>query len=108
MITHSARSLGDETAVPVIWIQAIADLDVFDAIVGVIEEAAVSDNCVLAARDDGKLRWDLGAIPVSHFLDESDGLLTFGENAQREPHEIGIGEQLRHGIHILFTEGPQD
>jgi hypothetical protein len=35
--------------------QSIADLDVFDAMLRMIKETAVTDNPVLAARDDGKL-----------------------------------------------------
>jgi len=53
--------------------QSIADLDVFDAVLRMIEETAVTDNCILAARDDGKLRWDSGAIPICDLVDESDG-----------------------------------
>ena len=38
----------------------------------------------------------------------SDGLFAFGENAQREAHEIGIGEQLRHPIDIVLAEWSQN
>jgi hypothetical protein len=81
VITHRARGFSNEATVPVIRIQSVADLDVFDVILGMVKEAAVTDDCVLAARYDGKLRWDAGAIPVHDFLDESDSLFAFGENA---------------------------
>jgi len=48
---------------------------------GMIKETAVAYDCVLAARYDCKLRWDTGAIPAHDFLNEGDGLFTFGENA---------------------------
>jgi len=60
----------------------IADLEVFDAVLRMIKETAVTDNRVLAARDYGKLRRDASAIPVHDFLNERDGLFAFGENAQ--------------------------
>jgi len=82
VITHGARGFSNETAVPVIGVQSVADLDVFDAMLRVIKETAVADECVLAAPDDGKLRRDAGAIPAHDFLDESDSLFAFGENAK--------------------------
>jgi len=81
VITHGARGLSNEAAVPVIWMQSVADLDVFDPVLRMIEETAVTDDHALATRDDGKLRRDAGAIPAHDFLDESDGLFAFGENA---------------------------
>jgi len=82
VVTHGPRGFGDEAAIPVIGMQSVTDFDVFDAIFRMIKETAVTDNCVPAARDDGKLRWDSGAVPAHDFLDESYGLLAFGENAQ--------------------------
>jgi hypothetical protein len=82
VITDGARSLGDEAAVPVVWIQPVADLDVFNAMLRMIKEAAITDDRVLAPRDNGKLRWNASAIPAHDFLNERDGLFAFGENAQ--------------------------
>jgi len=48
---------------------------------GMIKETAVTDYRVLGTRDDCKLRREAGAIPAHDFLDESDGLFGFGENA---------------------------
>jgi hypothetical protein len=81
VITHSARGFSDKTAVPVIGIQSIADLDVFNAMLRVIKETAITDNCVLATGCDCKLRRDTRAILVHDLLNESDSLFTFGENA---------------------------
>ena len=80
MIADGARGFSDEPAVPVIGIQSVADLDIFDAMLRMIKETAVTDNRVLAARDDGKLRRDPGAIPAHDFLDENNGLFALGEN----------------------------
>jgi len=59
----------------------IADLKVFDAVFRMIKETAVTDNRVLVARDYGKLRRDASAIPAHDFLNESDSLFAFRENA---------------------------
>jgi len=59
----------------------IADLEVFDAVLRMIKETAVTDNRVLAARDYGKLRRDASAIPARDFLNERDRLFAFGESA---------------------------
>jgi len=81
VITNSARGFGNEAAVPVIGIQSVADLDVFDAVLRMIKETAVTDDRILAARDYGKLRRDASAIPAHDFLNERDCLFAFGENA---------------------------
>jgi len=81
VITDGARGFGDEATVPVIGMQSVADLDVFDGMLGVIKETAVTNNRVLAARDDGKLRRNAGAIPVHDFLDEGERLFALSENA---------------------------
>jgi hypothetical protein len=81
VITNSARGFGNEAAVPVIGIQSVADLDVFDAVFRMIKETAVTDDRILAARHDGKLRRNAGVIPAHDFVDESDGLFAFSENA---------------------------
>jgi len=56
VITNGARGFSNEAAVPVVGMQSIADLDVFDGMLRMIKETAVTYNPVLAARDDGKLR----------------------------------------------------
>jgi|SRR5438046_3549677 len=81
VITDGARGFSNKAAVPIIGMQSIADLDVFDAMLWVIKETAVTNNRVLAPRDDSKLRRNAGAIPANDFLDESDGLFAFSENA---------------------------
>jgi len=81
VITHRARGFSNETAVPVTGIESVADLDVFDPVLRMIKETAVTDNHVLAARHDGELRRNASAIPARDFLDESDGLFALGENA---------------------------
>jgi len=80
VIAHSARGFGDEATVPVIGIQPVPDLDLTRHF-SVMKKTAVTDDRFLAARDNGKLRWDAGAIPTYNFLDESDSLFAFGENA---------------------------
>jgi hypothetical protein len=40
-------------------------------------------------------------------LDERFRLFPLRENAEREAHEIGISEQLRHKIDIVFAEWAQ-
>jgi len=80
VIAHSARGFGDEAKVPVIGIQSVPDLDLTRHF-SVMKKTAVTDDRFLATRDNGKLRWDAGAIPTYNFLDESDSLFAFGENA---------------------------
>jgi len=80
VIAHSARGFGDETTVPVIRIQSVSDLDLTRHF-SVMKKTAVTDDRFLATRDNGKLGWDAGAIPTYNFLDESDSLFAFGENA---------------------------
>src|SRR5215472_5352934 len=105
VITHRARGFRNKAAVPVTGIESVADLDVFDPVLGMIKETAVTDNhLLLAAPDDCKLRRNAGAIPAHDFLDESDGLFALGKNAQREAHEIGIRKQLRHTLNIFLAE----
>jgi len=55
VVTDSTRGFGNEAAVPVIGVQSIADLDVFDTMLQMIKETAVTDDRVLAALDYGKL-----------------------------------------------------
>jgi len=81
VISDGARTFSNQAAVPVIGIQSIADLDVFDAMLRMMKETAVTDNRLFAPRDYGKLRRDAGAIPAHDFLNERDGLFAFGENA---------------------------
>src|SRR5262249_25898876 len=92
LITHGMRSFSNEAPVPVSGIKPVPDLKVFDPVLRVIKETAVTDDRVFAARDDRKLRWNAGAIPAHNFLDKSDRLFPFGENAQRKAHEIRIRE----------------
>jgi len=80
VLAHSARRLGNEAAIPVIGIQPVPDLN-FTRHFSVMEKTAVTDDRVLATRDNGKLRWNAGMIPTYNFLDESDSLFAFGENA---------------------------
>jgi len=61
--------------------QSVADLDVFDAILRMIKETAVTDNRVLLARGNCKLRRDASVVTTYDFLDERDRLFAFGENA---------------------------
>jgi len=42
VISDGARTFSDEAAVPVIGVQSIADLDVFDAMLRMIKETAVT------------------------------------------------------------------
>jgi len=60
--------------------QSVPDLD-FSRHLRMMVKTAVTDDRVLAAQDDGKLRRHLLAIPSHHFLDEFNRLLSFGENA---------------------------
>jgi len=80
VIAHSACRLGDEAAIPVIGTQPVPDLDLTRHF-SVMKKTAVTDDRFLATRDNGKLRWDAGAIPTYNFLDESDSLFAFSENA---------------------------
>ena len=80
MIAHSARCFGDEATVPVIGTQPVPDLDLTRHF-SVMKKTAVTDDRFLAMQDNGKLRWDTGAIPTYNFLDESDSLFAFGVNA---------------------------
>jgi len=80
VIAHSSRGFGDEAAIPVIGMQSVPDLDLTRHF-SLMKKTAVTDDRFLAARDNGKLRWDAGAIPTYNFLDESDSLFAFGENA---------------------------
>jgi hypothetical protein len=81
VITHGARGFSNEAVVPVVGMQAIADLDVFDGMLWVVKETAVTYDHVLTARDDGKLRGNPGAIPAHDFFEESNRLFAFSENA---------------------------
>jgi len=80
VIANSAHGFGDETAIPVIGMQPIPDLDL-PRHFSVMKKTTVTNKRVVSAPDHGKLRWDAGAIPTHNFLDETDGLLAFGENA---------------------------
>ena len=80
MIADSARGFSDETAIPVIGMQPISDLD-FSWQFRVMVKTTVADDRVFSFWNDGKLRRNAGAIPADNFLDESDRLLAFGENA---------------------------
>jgi len=80
VIAHSTRGFADEAAVPVIGMQSVPDLDL-PRHFSVMKETAVTDNRVLATWDHGKLRWNAAAIPPHDFVDKSDSLFAFGENA---------------------------
>jgi len=81
VIAHSARGFTNEAAIPIIGMQSVPDLD-FPRHFRVLKKPAVTDNPLFTTRDNGKLRWDAGAIPTHNFLDESDSLFfAFGENA---------------------------
>jgi len=64
VITDGARGFSNEAAVPVIGMQSIADLDIFDGVFWVVKETAVTHDRVLAAGDDGKLRRKQGSVCV--------------------------------------------
>jgi len=80
VIAYSARSFGDEAAVPVIGMQSVPDLDLSRHF-RMMVKTAVTKNCVFASQDNGKLRRHTRAIPAHHFLDKLNRLLSFGESA---------------------------
>jgi len=80
VIANSARGFGDEAAIPVIGMQPIPDLDLSWQF-SVMVKTTVADDRVFSLWNDGKLRGNAGAIPADNFLDESDRLFAFGENA---------------------------
>jgi len=80
MVADRARGFGDEAAVPVIGMQSVPDLDLprhFSMMV----KSTIPDHRVLIFSNHGKLRRNTGAIPLHYFLDKSNGLFAFGENA---------------------------
>jgi len=81
VITHGARGFSNKAAVPVIGMESVPDLDVFDLMLGMIKETAVTDERILVTRDNGELRRDADAIPAHDFVNESDCLFTLGKNA---------------------------
>jgi len=81
VITHGARGFGNEAAVPVIGMESVPDLDVFDLMLRMIKETAVTDERILVTRDNGELRRDADAIPAYDFVNESDCLFTLDKNA---------------------------
>jgi len=81
VITHGVRGFSNEAAVPVIGIESVPDLDVFDLMLGMIKETAVTDERILVTQDNGELRRDADAIPAHDFVNESDCLFTLGKNA---------------------------
>lgn len=108
VIAHGARGFSNESAVPIIRIESVADLDIFDPVLRMIKEPAVTDRRALAARDNGELRWNAGLVPAHDFFNESNGLFAFGENAQRKAHEIRICKQLGHTIDVFLAERSQN
>ena len=54
-----------------------------------MKKTAVTDDRFLAARDNGKLRWNAGAIPAHNFLDESDRLFGFGKTPNEKRMKSG-------------------
>jgi len=80
VIAHSARSLCDEAAIPVIGMQSVPDLNL-SRYFRMMVKTAVTNNSVFAKRNDGKLRRHTRAIPPHHLLDEINRLFSFGENA---------------------------
>jgi len=81
VITHGARGFSNKAAVPVIGMESVPDLDVFDLMLRMIKETAVTDERILVTRENGELRRDAGAIPTHDFVNESDCLFTLGKNA---------------------------
>src|SRR5207247_2112242 len=76
-----AREFSNKAAVPVIGMESVPDLDVFDVMLRMIKETAVTDERILVTRENGELRRDAGAIPTHDFVNESDCLFTLGKNA---------------------------
>src|SRR5438132_1340982 len=81
VISHGARGFSNKAAVPVIGMESVPDLDVFDVMLRMIKETAVTDERILVTRENGELRRDAGAIPTHDFVNESDCLFTLGKNA---------------------------
>src|ERR1700741_2292627 len=87
--------------------QSIPNLDVLDAVLGMMKETAIADQVIFIARDDCELRRSSSAIPPDDFFDESHCLFALGENAKRETHEVGICKQFRHKIDVVCAEWSQ-
>jgi len=80
VIAHSARSLSDETAVPVVGMQSVPNLDLSRHF-RMMVKTTVTNHSVFTTRHNGKQRGHTRAIPALHFLDEINRLLAFGVNA---------------------------
>ena len=88
MIAHGAGGFSGESAVPIIGMQSVTNLDVLDSMFRMMEEAAVAKQREVGfshrrriARHNGELGGNFGAIPADDFFDESDRLFALRENA---------------------------
>src|SRR6476469_5817759 len=103
VVANRARCFGGYASAPIGWIDPISDLQLFYPVDDMEEETAVADELVVLTIDHGELRWQTGAVPRAHPVDEPGGLFTPVDD-QREPHEILVRHQDCHSIEIRHAE----
>ncbi len=108
IIAHGASRFGGESAVPIVWMQAVANLDFLNAIHFLMQETAISKNRVRCALDKREWERQSVALPAENFL-EKRGRLFLGETiAAGEAHEIGVGKELAETVEIVFAKRPEN
>ena len=68
MITDSLGGLARKSAVPIVRIEPITDLDFIRAVEVLMKETAISDKLVVAAKNDRKLRRQTSLVPREECL----------------------------------------
>src|SRR5207245_2849037 len=107
MIPYSLGRFARKSAVPIVRMKPITDLDFVCAIEMPMKETAIADQLVVSAKNNRELRRQASLIPGEKFLQHALRLLA-RVRAERKTHEIAACHQFREPSDVFVLERPQN
>ena len=107
MVAYSLGRLARKSAVPIVRMKPITDLDFVCAIEMPMKETAITDQLVVSAKNDCELRRQTSLVPGEKFLQHAPCLLA-GVWPERKTHEIAVCHEFRQPVDVFVLERPQN
>jgi hypothetical protein len=107
VIADSLGRLARKSAVPIVGMKPIADLDFICPVQMPMKKTAIADQLIAFAGNNRKLRRQTSLVPGEEFLQHALRLLV-RIWAERKTHEIAVCHQFRECLDVFALEGPQN
>ncbi len=106
-MAYSLGCLARKSAVPIVGMKSITDLDFVCPIEMPMKETAIADQLVVSTKNDRELRRQTSLVPGQKFLQYALRLLT-RVWAEGKAHEIAVCHQFGETSEVLLLERPQN